>query len=93
MQMASKECICDTNIELTEHCKVCKLIYAYKLSKDEIRNDKCPMHMKITICGKPYFVCKECTNEGWINTHGDGSDGHNYNIYTEEVQYYSVNSN
>ncbi len=83
-----KKCICDTDITLTKKCKVCNIVEDIKLSKEEIRDDRCPVHLQMTICGKPYYVCKKCVDEGWINTHGDGGCGHNYNIYTEEVRYY-----
>jgi hypothetical protein len=82
-----KQCICNKTI-FEKKCKVCNIIENVELSKEDVKNNECPKHIQITCCGQPYYVCKKCTSDGWINTYGDGSKGRNYNIFTDECRYY-----
>lgn len=74
------ECTCETiNYKKCVACDETK-----SLDKlDDIRQN-CSIHRQITICGHPYFVCGDCKQKGWINTHGQGGSGETINNITGE---------
>lgn len=67
-------------------CVVCEIDkYIDITDKDEIKENFCPIHRVIKICGNPMPVCETCKEQGWINRFGHGGPPENHNKITGET--------